>query len=261
MRILITAEIAVESSSSNESCRPEPLMGSPDRMLFSWSLWIVATLLALLVAVDAQAAESFTGKAVGVTDGDTISVLRDGKAVKIRLDGIDCPERGDDFSSKAKKFTSALVFGKSVEVRGKDNDRYGRLVARIVVDGQDVSVALVQAGLAWHYLKYSSDPVLRRAETTAKAAEIGVWSLPNPLPPWEVRSLRKSGASPKQAVATSKDAPPSGDSGVVFHGNRRSRVFHAPWCRYYTCKNCVVEFTSKQEAIEAGYRPGGHCRP
>ena len=134
-------------------------------------------LLTLLLTLTASAFE-FMGKVVGVTDGDTISVLRDGKAVKIRLDGIDCPERGADFSSKATKFTSALVFGKNVEVRGKENDRYGRLVARIVVDDQDVSVALVQAGLAWHYLKYSSDPVLSRAEATAKAAEIGVWALP-----------------------------------------------------------------------------------
>jgi len=147
----------------------------------------------LALAVVSQATDTFTGKVVGVTDGDTISVLRDGKAVKIRLDGIDCPEAGDDFGSKAKKFTSSLVFGKVVEVRGKQNDRYGRLVARVLVDGQDLSVALVQAGLAWHYLKYSSDPVLRRAESTAKAGEIGVWSLPNPLPPWEVRSQRRHG--------------------------------------------------------------------
>ena len=125
----------------------------------------------------------------------------------------------------------------------------------------DVSAALVQAGLAWHYLKYSSDPVLARAEATAKSAGIGVWSLPKPLPPWEVRSQRRQGSVAQKARARPKETSPSADAGVVYHGNRRSRVFHAPWCRSYSCKNCVVEFHSRDAAIDAGYRPGGHCRP
>jgi len=80
-------------------------------------------------------AQTFSGKCVGVTDGDTIGVLKDGKETKIRLDGIDCPETGQDFGSKAKRFTSNLVFGKTVEVYQKDIDKYGRTVARIIVDG------------------------------------------------------------------------------------------------------------------------------
>ena len=80
-----------------------------------------------------ESADNFTGKCVGVIDGDTIDVLRDGKAQRIRLDGIDCPEKGDDFSNKAKQFTSSLVFGKVVEVQGKEYDRYGRLVARVLI--------------------------------------------------------------------------------------------------------------------------------
>lgn len=71
---------------------------------------------------------------MGVTDGDTIKVLRDGRAVTVRLEGIDCPEAGDDFSTKAKNFTSSLVFGKTVTVRVKETDQYGRLVGRVLVD-------------------------------------------------------------------------------------------------------------------------------
>ena len=104
---------------------------------------------------------------MGVTDGDTIKVLRDGRAVTVRLEGIDCPEAGDDFSTKAKNFTSSLVFGKTVTVRVKETDQYGRLVSRVLVGDQDVSVQLIQTGLAWHYTHYSSDPVLAQAEKTA----------------------------------------------------------------------------------------------
>ena len=71
------------------------------------------------------------GECIGVTDGDTIEVLRDHTAIKVRLEGIDCPERGQDFGQKAKQFTSGLVFGKAVEIRPIGEDRYGRTVARV----------------------------------------------------------------------------------------------------------------------------------
>lgn len=226
-----------------------------------WAFLLVAALLASLAAGVSDGAQTFTGKVAGVTDGDTISVLRGGKAVKIRLDGIDCPETGDDFSSKAKRFTASLTLGKEVEVNGKKKDRYGRLIARVLVEETDVPVALVQKGLTWDYLKYSSDPVLARAEATAKSAGVGVWSLPNPLPPWEVRSQRGQGAIARKATAMPKTASTSTDAGVVYHGDLRSRVFHAACCPHYTCKNCVVEFSSRDAAVDAGYRPRGHCKP
>jgi len=80
--------------------------------------------------------------------------MRDGRSVRIRLEGIDCPERGQAFSARAKQFTSGLVFGKTVTVKVKESDRYGRLVARVIAEGKDVSHELVKAGLAWHFKKY-----------------------------------------------------------------------------------------------------------
>ena len=112
---------------------------------------------------------AFSGRVVSVVDGDTIGVLRDGREVRIRLEGIDAPEDGQDFSERAKQFTSAAVFGRTVDVRVKETDRYGRLVARVIAGGQDVSVALVEAGLAWHYVEYSKDPILQRAELSARS--------------------------------------------------------------------------------------------
>ena len=140
------------------------------------------------VMVHAQVGDSFTGLVVGVTDGDTISVMRDGETVRIRLEGIDTPESNQAFGSRASVFTSSRVLNKRVTVHVRDVDRYGRLVSRVQVDGTDVSVPLVTQGLAWHYTQYSDDPVLSHAEVQARTAEIGVWSQPSPVPPWEFRS-------------------------------------------------------------------------
>lgn len=211
-------------------------------------------LLAALMAMANSGGENriFTATCVGVTDGDTIRVLGgDGETI-VRLEGIDAPEKGDDYSGKAKKFLSAMVYGKTVAVHASGKDRYGRTLARVLIDGTDTSVELLRAGLAWHHTKYSDDLELAKAEALAKAAEINLWSLPNPLPPWEQRELRRK--------AETQPAPAS-NSEIVYHGNRRSHVFHAPWCRYYHCKNCTAVFHSREKAIAAGYRPGGHCRP
>ena len=138
-----------------------------------------------------QPATKFTAKVVGITDGDTITVLRDNGQIRIRLHGIDCPERGDDFSQKAKQFTSTLVFGKTVQVKPVDIDRYGRTVARIYIGEKDLSVEFVRSGLAWHYIQYApNNKELAEAEAFARSAGIGIWSLPNLLPPWERASLQ-----------------------------------------------------------------------
>ena len=157
--------------------------------------------------------ETFSGRCVGVHDGDTISVMKAGKAVKIRLEGIDCPELGQDFGTRAKQFTSALVFGKDVQVKEYNLDRYGRMVARIYVEGKDVCLELVKAGLAWHYKHYSSDPVLAEAEVEARRAKRGLWSMPNPLPPWEYRKLhrRQGEAGPAGPPLVLRDAVGGGD--------------------------------------------------
>jgi micrococcal nuclease len=210
----------------------------------------IATLIVCAAAVTGIAAETFTGKCVGVTDGDTISVMRNGRAVKVRLEGIDCPEPGQDFSNAAKKYTSALVYGKTVEVLVTGTDKYDRILAVVHADGTNVNLALVQAGLAWHYTKYSSDTTLAAAETAARTAEIGLWSLPTPIPPWDWRSGQRTLIP--QAVK---------DEATVCHGNKSSHVFHKPTCRYYWCKNCVVEFEKREEVIAAGFRPCGQCRP
>ena len=88
---------------------------------------------------------AFEGKVVGISDGDTIKVLKDGKQVKVRLAAIDCPEKGQPYGQKAKQFTANMVAGKTVKVWETDTDRYGRIVG-FVFTGEDACVALNLAG-------------------------------------------------------------------------------------------------------------------
>src|SRR5207247_5883541 len=108
--------------------------------------------LLLMVAPVLVHAEQFTGKVVGISDGDTISVLREGKAVKVRLYGVDAPEKAQAFGTQARKFTGDLVFQRDVTVVVHTTDRYGRLVGDVLLpDGLSLTQELVKAGLAWWY--------------------------------------------------------------------------------------------------------------
>lgn len=132
------------------------------------------------------------GKVVGVADGDTIEVLQDRRAVRIRLYGVDCPEKRQDFGRKAKRFTSSKVYGATVRVEPMATDRYGRIVALVFLEGAPTSLnqMLVENGLAWVYRGYCADsfcPGWLELERQARERRSGLWSHPNPVPPWEFR--------------------------------------------------------------------------
>ncbi len=150
----------------------------------------VAIVVLMLVQLS-SVREVFHAECVGVADGDTLTVLRGKRQIKVRLEGIDCPELHQSFGARAKQFTSSLVFGKKVTVKAKYLDRIGRTVSRVSVNGKDISVALVEAGLAWHYRRYSSDALLAKAEEQAMRLKKGLWSDPLPVPPWEWRQSRR----------------------------------------------------------------------
>ena len=152
-------------------------------------------LVSLLILVATPAlADEFNGKVVGVTDGDTIRVLRGREEIKIRLEGIDCPESHQAFGTKAKQATSELAFGKTVTVESKGKDRYGRTLAEIILpDGTNLNRELIRTGFAWWYKKYSKDESLGRLEVEARSSKLGLWADPNPVPPWEWRQQRRRG--------------------------------------------------------------------
>ncbi len=115
------------------------------------SLLTILPLFLGIALIAAQAlATDFTGRVVGVSDGDTITVLSKGKPVRIRLHGIDCPEKRQAFGNRAKQATSKLVFGQTVTVHVMDKDRYGRTVGEVILpDGRVLNQELVKAGFAW----------------------------------------------------------------------------------------------------------------
>ena len=138
-------------------------------------------------------AEEFSGRVVGVTDGDTIRVLRNDVEVKVRLVDIDCPESKQPFGARSKQATSALVFGKVVTVKVKGTDRYNRLLADVgMPNGENLNRELVKSGFAWWYRKYSDDESLGALESEARNARRGLWEDEHPIPPWEWRRKPKS---------------------------------------------------------------------
>ena len=125
---------------------------------------------------------------VGVTDGDTITVLDEGKhQIKVRLWGIDTPEKKQAFGSRAKEALSSKVFGREIKLEEKSKDRYGRTVANIYLDGRWINKELVEEGMAWHYKQYAKSSELAEAERLAKEKKLGLWLDKNPIPPWEFR--------------------------------------------------------------------------
>ncbi len=152
--------------------------------------------------------ESFTGKVVNVSDGDTVTVLREGNLQeRVRLTGIDAPEKEQDFGQRAKEALSDLVAGEVVTVEFQKRDFYGRIVGKIFLQKKDVSLEQVTRGLAWHYRQYAREQApedaaaYATAQVEAQREEIGLWSMPDAKPPWEFRRERKRPATEKRKAA------------------------------------------------------------
>ena len=137
---------------------------------------------------------SFTGEVVGVLDGDTIEVLHNGKAQRVRLHGIDCPEKGQPYGTNAKQATSAMVFAQVVTLEIHGKDKYGRVLANVLLaDGSNVNHTLVKDGWCWWYRKYApNDAILEQLEIEAIEAGRGLWADAEPLPPWEFRKTKRN---------------------------------------------------------------------
>ena len=147
----------------------------------------------ILLALTAHA--DITGKVVGVSDGDTITVLdADQVQHKVRLAGIDAPEKKQAFGQKSKEALSDCAYGQQVEVQGSKLDRYGRLIGKVLVKEQDCNLRQIPLGMAWHYKLYMKEQALEdrilytNEENLAKNNKLGLWSDPTPdatlgLPP------------------------------------------------------------------------------
>ena len=147
----------------------------------------LAFLVSVALSIASSACADFTGKVVGVVDGDSITVLRGREQVSVRLVDIDAPEHTQPFSNKSKRALEALVMGQTVLVVERGQDRYHRTLARIYRGDLDVNAEQVRQGMAWVYRHYSDDRNLEQIEAEARKQGRGLWRGPKPVPPWEWR--------------------------------------------------------------------------
>ena len=196
---------------------------------------------------------AWEGKVTGVTDGGYITVVHDGKGERISLYGVDCPGIRQDFGQKAKEFTSEKVLRKIVEVepvvidrKGKTKDQYGRTLALVYTEGRKcLNEELIRSGFAWVYSQYCTKPGCEQwkdLENQAKRHKIGLWSVLNPIPPWEFR-YSKGALVP------------------IYQGDIVRHVFHASNCEEFDCVSCIAVFKGREQAIRAGYKPCDKCNP
>jgi endonuclease YncB( thermonuclease family) len=165
-----------------------------------WRWEVKSLLLGLLLSAFCltASADTITGKVVGVTDGDTVTVLdAQNTQHKIRLAGIDAPEKGQPFGSVSKESLSDLAYGQTVNIEWQKRDKYGRLVGKIIVGGEDANLEQVLRGLAWHYKEYAREQspedqsAYASAEESARSAKTGLWAETEPVPPWAWRKMKR----------------------------------------------------------------------
>ncbi|HVS83100.1 MAG TPA: thermonuclease family protein [Pyrinomonadaceae bacterium] len=149
-------------------------------------------------SVDASGTQTLTGRVVSIADGDTITVLDSSDTQhRIRLAGIDAPELHQAFGEQSRLSLSEMIFGKDVSVSYQKIDQYGRLVGKILLDGKDINLEQVKAGMAWHYKEYQREQTpedrdaYAKAEDEARAARRGLWQDPNPVEPSAFRKEEK----------------------------------------------------------------------
>ena len=136
--------------------------------------------------------QCITGTVIKVADGDTVTLLTaDSTQVRVRLDGIDCPEKAQDYGAKAKQFVSDLCFGREVVVDVKGTDRYQRTLGVVWAENININESLLRNGFAWHYKQFNSDTRLALLEKSAQSDSLNIWSDKSPIPPWEFRKKKK----------------------------------------------------------------------
>ncbi|MEM7244058.1 MAG: thermonuclease family protein [Acidobacteriota bacterium] len=193
------------------------------------------------------------GRCVRVLDGDSLEMEGPTGPFTVRLSGVDAPEWDQPWGRAARAWVEELCEGRMLTLDVVDRDRHGRLVARVRSGRIDVSRSLADAGLAWHDERYSRDGQLRDLARSARRAGRGLWSTSKPVAPWDHRARRSADAS---EVAEKDATTPS-----VFVANTRSGVFHSASCRNAGCRNCRRHYARRADALAAGHRPAGCCRP
>ncbi len=159
---------------------------------------LAVTVVLLAIATTALAAKphyELTGRVVAIADGDTLTVLDDSKVQhKIRLAGIDAPEKGQAFGTRSRENLAGKVFRQTIRLEVIDVDRYKREVGRIYLADRFINMEMVSDGFAWRYVQYDKPGEFTAAENDAREHQRGLWADPHPEPPWEWRRAKRAAA-------------------------------------------------------------------
>lgn len=169
-------------------------------------------LIALLAVSNLTQGAEFVAKVIAVLDGDTVLIKRASGLTKIRMVGIDAPEKAQTFGETSRRSLADMVLGKQVKVASEAIDQYGRMIAHLSVDGLDVNAEQVRRGMAWEYSRFHNNRALLALQEEARQAPRGLWALSEPMPPWEWRKLHPSILSEPSSHAAASAvaiAPPS----------------------------------------------------
>jgi len=208
------------------------------------------------------------GKVIGITDGDTLGILDDTKTQhKIRLQGIDAPESGQAYATKARKALANKVFQKDVRIEWREKDRYGRILGQVFLTENGttrwINRELIEEGWAWHYKKYNTSEVLAQAEHKARGARLGLWQDENPTPPWTYRhtpvvpSSRKPPELPKAEPVEANATPIPSQQEEIVYVTRTGTKYHRAGCRYL--RKSSIPMPLSQAAAQ--YSPCSVCKP
>lgn len=171
-----------------------------------------AVFFTLLSAGCLLSAETLNGRVLSVADGDTLTLYTDdGRKERVRLWGIDAPERDQKFGTQARTILDTMVRNKTVRVESEERDDYGRVVGTVHLKNRNINLELVKQGAAWHYKHYApDDKALAKAELAARKAHAGLWKDSKPTPPWDFRHDAKPLPAPESAPQTAEDPAESG---------------------------------------------------
>ena len=208
---------------------------------------------------------AWDGQVSSVIDGDTITILKGKESITVRLYGIDCPEKGQDFGTKATQFVFHFAQNKKVSVEEVEKDKYGRTVAKVYfTDGSCLSEVLIQEGLAWVYDEYCTAPeCVKWRELQAKAKENldGLWAMNSPIPPWQYRNNspvpETSQNVKKPAPIKPKEAKQPSDN-ITVYATRTGSKYHRAGCRYLSKSSIPM---SLSDAKARGLTPCSVCKP
>lgn len=227
----------------------------------SWSLAI----LFFSLPPSLSGAGVLSGQVVDVVDGDTVDIQHDDGIARIRLHGIDAPEKGQNFAHHATQFLEGLTAGQSLTVDTRGQDQSGHTIGEVFLfDGRHLNKELVKVGLAWWFCQFSADPELHQLEDDARAAKLGLWSDPDPVPPWVFRKRLRAHTPPVSDEGCPRPASQTLGQSIGVHdiiGDRRSHIYHRVDCPGYAAVSPEhrMPFVSIDAAEQAGYREAGNC--